>query len=1027
MRLPNFWTGLVPVLVITVLSATGCVNPTPNPDPDPKPSLKPAKLTMSGNTVYGGITIGQTHESIFTVSNTGEGDATLDQSILTNFGVAGPYTITGGTCATTAIIQANSKNSCTLNIKFTPVGEAHAFQDVTLNYTDPTLDPSQDAAVPFKFTLDGYGILDCTNFPQPQCPAPAAVLSISDGATDNYSTVTLGTSADHIFTVTNTGRAAAVLGDMTAAGLGLTGPYSVSTETCATGASVAALTGSCTITVHFAPTAVPGATATMVLAYSSPAGNAQTSRAMQGAGVLDCVNHRVALCPPQAPALSISDATTFDFGSVAIGAAGSHSFTVTNTGDADASLVAITSASIGLSAPYSLIDGSCVSATSIAANGGSCTINVGFTPSAVGQLNETIDVKYSGPTITGNADLTRAIRGTGFLDCDNYPQPQCPAVMPDFQFTDTSANSYGNVAIGTSRELTFIVTNLGRADGTIGSVTDGSLGLSGAMSVSGGTCGGGSVLAARGGSCTLSIRFTPGDTSTTAETFSLAYAGTNGFANPLTRQIFGTGILDCLAANDLFAAYLSGVSTAQTQNQSEADQGTADGELIALTNGYNDGYAAAYQSAYTAAYNQSYNNAYNSSYSAGFSSGSSDPQSCVDGSNAGGSAGTSDGSSKAYGDGLSNGSIDGYNAGNSAGFSDGLALGQSAGNNAGGNNGSADGYTDGYGNGYGGGVSSGHAAGYSVGFDDGANSCPTTTAAKAPVLQRVIQLRAASASSHSAGTSAKLGSAKSMFASVASTSDYTGVCNQQGYDVTYDSNSYQNALFSASHSGTTYNASYATGAADATTDASAAGSTLGVSDGNSFGSTDGLAAGKQVQYNTCYASAYSAGYTTGYNDQYTTTYNSTFDSYFSGGYDDGHNSGYNSGFNETYGGAYVSAYNTSYSDGFAAGDSDGYSVGYSAGYSDGYQAGLDSCPIPNASSKGTVLAMRTQLLTTSAAPKLFGSGQKWAKTARNGVKVTAKVSRPIRNGVRVSAKVQMNARLKARQQHRPRVRSAILK
>ena len=198
---------------------------------------------------------------------------------------------------------------------------------------------------------------------------------------------------------------------------------------------------------------------------------------------------------------------------------------MTNTGTADATLTAVTAASLGLSDPYSVTGGTCVTSTTVTAGGGSCTIIVQFTPTTTAQINETVDVQYSGGALATSADAVRGVSGQGILDCVNYPQPQCPPPAPSLAFTDTTANSYGNVAIGASSTLTFTMTNTGQADATLGSITDGAIGLAAPLSISGGTCGTGSVLTAGGGSCTLSIQFSPGDTSTTTETISIAYSG----------------------------------------------------------------------------------------------------------------------------------------------------------------------------------------------------------------------------------------------------------------------------------------------------------------------------------------------------------------------------------------------------------------------------------------------------------------------------------------------------------------------
>ena len=543
MRSSKVSTRLILVLTTTILAAAGCVNPTPNPDPTPVPTPKPAVLTVSGNTTLGGTTIGQSQSSIYTVTNTGAGDATLDPGATINFGVLAPYTVTGGTCQTTSVIQANSKNSCTIIVQFTPTVQTLAFQDVTLNYTDPTQDASQDAPLTFKFTLNGFGVLDCTNFPQPQCPKLSASLALSDGPTFDYQTVTIGTLADHTFTVTNSGAASATLGDMSTAGLKLAGPFSVVGGTCTTGASISAINGNCTVTVRYIPTATSLATATMDVSYSSPAGSADATRPIQGTGLLDCTNYPQAQCPPPSTTLTISDTTTYDYQTVTIGTSANHTFTVSNTGAANAVLGDMSTAGLQLSGPFTVVGGTCTTGQTVIASAGSCTITVNFAPTAPALATTTMNIAYTSPA--GGENATRSMQGTGVLDCTNYPQPQCPKLAAALSVSDGVTFDYSTVTVGTSADHTFTITNTGQADATLGDMSTAGVQLGAPFTVTGGSCATGATISKLTGSCTLSVHFAPTGAALATGLIDVAYTSPVGTLYA-TRAIQGTGVLDCL-------------------------------------------------------------------------------------------------------------------------------------------------------------------------------------------------------------------------------------------------------------------------------------------------------------------------------------------------------------------------------------------------------------------------------------------------------------------------------------------------
>lgn len=227
-----------------------------------------------------------------------------------------------------------------------------------------------------------------------------ARLEISDAPSYNFGSVTTGSTAEHAFTLENTG-------DITAIGLaaqGIAAPFRFKggsfPGTAGTCLPVLAGKTSCTLVLEYAPSSAGTHTDTLEVGYHDGVSVHQITRVLNGtsAGI-------------SLASLTLSDSPTYNFGPVAVASTMDKSFTVTNV-----SSVAATSLSAsGLAAPFSFkggaypgTGGNC--AATLAA-GGSCAIVVSYAPTANGSHASTLNVSYN--TGAGTATLTSALSGQG--------------------------------------------------------------------------------------------------------------------------------------------------------------------------------------------------------------------------------------------------------------------------------------------------------------------------------------------------------------------------------------------------------------------------------------------------------------------------------------------------------------------------------------------------------------------------------------------------------------------------------------
>ena len=455
----------------------------------------PALLTVSDSSPYdyGSVANGGFRDHAFTIANTGgvQAKSIAITGLIAPFGFkGGSFPGTGGNCAATLA----AAGSCTVVVTFAPTNAGLQNATMSVAYNDGV--QAQSTAR----TMQGTGV-------------PPALLTIGDGPTYDYGPVVQTGSADHTFTVINSGSLAATSLSSTSIGTGFAfkgGGFPGTGGNC--GGTLNAGV-SCTMVVTFNPSATGSFSGTINLNYYDGANAQVGTRPVQGTGAT-------------AASITISDGATFSFGTVATGASVDKSFTLTNGGGVGATTIAGGS----LSAPYTFkggsfpgTGGSCVS--TLAASQ-SCTVVVNYNPSVNSTTNQTLTVSYFDGLTAQNA--TRPMTGTSVA----------PASIT---VTDVTSSDFGTVATGASVDRTFTVTNAG----SFAASTVGGNGLSapftfkggGGFPGSGGTC---TATLNAGANCTVVATFAPTATGAQSGSFNVTYFD-GAFARTTAKSITGTG------------------------------------------------------------------------------------------------------------------------------------------------------------------------------------------------------------------------------------------------------------------------------------------------------------------------------------------------------------------------------------------------------------------------------------------------------------------------------------------------------
>ena len=318
-----------------------------------------------------------------------------------------------------------------------------------------------------------------SNFKLPGCGTAA----VSPSALTFGSRVIGTTSSPQIATLTN-GQSVT----LNINSVGFTGTNSgdfAQTNTC--GGSVPA-GGVCTISVTFTPTAAGSRSATLTV--TDDAGNSPQTVSVSGTGLV---------------AVTLS-ATNLNFGNIVIGASSSApAVTLTNN-----QTVSLTGINITTAAPFSQVN---TCGTTIAA-GAKCKITVTFSPTVTGVQAGTVTITDS----ANNSPQTITVKGTGILPVT---------------FNPTLLN-FGTVPVhSTSNPLTSTLTNHEKIALNISAIS-----VTGANSGDFAQTNNCLPSVAAGGTCTITVRFTPGATGSRNGTLTVT---DDASTSPQSVKLTGTG------------------------------------------------------------------------------------------------------------------------------------------------------------------------------------------------------------------------------------------------------------------------------------------------------------------------------------------------------------------------------------------------------------------------------------------------------------------------------------------------------
>jgi len=298
----------------------------------PVASATPASLSF-GDQVVSTPSAAQT----ITVTNTGSSNLVVNAGGVTIGGTdAGSFGIANTTCAT-----VTPGSSCTVSVRFSPTTTGAKSATVAINGSGSST----------SVAVSGNGI--------PSAPVPSvapAQLAFAD-------TVIGLTSLVQNFTLSNAGTQNLVVnaGGVTIGGND-PGSFAIVSNSCSSTTPVTIIpTGSCTVSVRFAPTTTGSKSATVSIAYGNNPVVPPSVVALSGNGI------------PATTAATIAN-TSFGGGGVRINTSVTKNVRVTNTG---ANLLAITSVTTG--APFSATLGTCNVAV---APGRTCNLSVTFRPTA---------------------------------------------------------------------------------------------------------------------------------------------------------------------------------------------------------------------------------------------------------------------------------------------------------------------------------------------------------------------------------------------------------------------------------------------------------------------------------------------------------------------------------------------------------------------------------------------------------------------------------------------------------------------
>jgi hypothetical protein len=412
--------------------------------------------------------------AIFTVTNSGDRPSgTLTYALTAG---SDSFALTGGTCSTSTDL-ASKTGSCTIEVARTATLSDAAPKSATLQVS------FANGTTPVTASVTGTA----AGFASVVAMTPkTATTDVTGGASPSV--------VPAVFTVSNTGDRAsgALTYSLTSGG----SDFAIAGGSCSSATDLAPNSGNCTIDVVRTAAANDASGKTATLQVSFATGMVPLTATVSGtASGFDAV---------------VSMTTTAGTTSITNGVSPSTSpaiFTVSNTGVRPSGTVSYTMTAG--SAWFVVSGGTCNAGTNLAANAGSCTVNVLRTASANDiSRGGTLQVSFANGTAPATASVSGAAEGF------------------DAVVAMTPSSSTSN----TSGAISYSLTS-GSSDFAI---------------VGGSTCSSTDTLAVNSGNCTIRVSRMASDNDTTGKSATLQVTFANGTA-PATATVSGTatGFLGC--------------------------------------------------------------------------------------------------------------------------------------------------------------------------------------------------------------------------------------------------------------------------------------------------------------------------------------------------------------------------------------------------------------------------------------------------------------------------------------------------
>ena len=337
---------------------------------------------------FGDVTELTTATQTVTLANSGDGILSVG-SIGSPNAVAAPFVVANDNCSQSRLASAES---CTFDIQFTP-SAVNAFSDT---FDIPSTSNAQQGTV--EFSLSGNGVAA----PVPNIVVTDSIAPVNDAQLP-FGTQAIGSQSNQTVTVSNNGAADLVIGQIGVPN-GLAAPFSVQSDTCS--AQTLATSGTCTVTVRFAPSVLGGASDSFNIPSNDP-DTASVTVTTTGNGIAVAV-----------PDIRITDPTAPDtdrqlsFDGVRVDGSFDRSITIINDGDADLGPIAI-GGSNGLAAPFSIVDGGNECEGVVLGPDQNCTVALRFEPTALGAANDSFSVASNDPD---EPSITVSVAGSGVED-----------------------------------------------------------------------------------------------------------------------------------------------------------------------------------------------------------------------------------------------------------------------------------------------------------------------------------------------------------------------------------------------------------------------------------------------------------------------------------------------------------------------------------------------------------------------------------------------------------------------------------